>query len=227
MGIIMADRLSSDVMNLEERGGVHEFMYQDGRSVPPSPGPTPSQTIGPFFAYGLTPGSYGYPLKEVHTADLAGPEVPGERITIEGQVFDGDGMPVDDALVEIMQADSLGAYITAPRRDGFTGYGRAGTGANGPAHKGGDTRFVFRTVKPGPTAPGAAPFIAVVVTMRGLLNHCITRIYFPEDQIDQDPIMVSVPAERRDTLVAKYIEPMRYRFDVRMRGNAETVFFDI
>lgn len=220
----MADMPGFGSMDLHDRGGAHDYGYADGRDTPATPGPTPSQTIGPFFAYGLTPGPYGYPLREIHTTDLAGPEVPGERITIEGQVFDAGGTPVHDAMVEILQADSLGGYVTAPRNDGFTGYGRAGTGAQGPE---GDTRFVFRTIRPGATEPGAAPFISVIVTMRGLLNHCVTRIYFPEDVHDGDKVLAAVPEDRRATLIARSLEPGRYRFDIHMQGDRETVFFDV
>ncbi|MEO0823123.1 MAG: hypothetical protein AAF074_22215 [Pseudomonadota bacterium] len=152
----MADMPGFGAMDPEDRGGAHAFRYEDARALPASPGPTPSQTVGPFFAYGLTPGAYGYPLPEIHTNDLAGPDVPGERITIEGQIFDAKDAPVHDAMIEILQADSLGAFVTAPRNDGFTGYGRVGTGAQGPAEAGGDTRFVFRTVKPGPVTPPAS-----------------------------------------------------------------------
>lgn len=227
----MADMPGFGAMDPDDRGGAHAFAYPDGRAVPASPGPTPSQTVGPFFAYGLTPGAYGYPLREIHGGDLAGPEVPGQRITLEGQVFDAAGAPVHDAMVEILQADSLGAYVTAPRNDGFTGYGRAGTGAgvgaSGPAAAGGDTRFIFRTVKPGATGPGAAPFAVLILTMRGLLNHCITRVYFPEDAPETDPVLAAVPEARRATLIAEALGPLHYRFDIRMQGARETVFFDV
>ncbi len=208
-------------------GGQHAFEYRDEGQVPPSAGPTPSQTVGPFFAYGLTPGAYGYPFREIHTSDLAGPDVSGERISVEGQVFDGGDVPVHDAMVEILQADSSGQYVAAPRNDGFTGYGRFGTGGRGPAEAGGDTRFVFRTVRPGATQAGAAPFLTLVLVMRGLLNHCVTRIYFPEDDLEGDPVLAQVPAGRRETLVAQALSPGCYRFDIHMQGERETVFFDV
>lgn len=223
----MADMPGFGAMDVDDRGGAHDFWYPDGRSTPPSPGPTPSQTVGPFFAYGLTPGAYGYPLREIHTNHLAGPDVTGTRIMIEGQVFDAAGVPVHDAMVEILQADAAGQYANAPRNDGFTGYGRFGTGSGGPADAGGDTRFVFHTIKPGATEPGAAPFISVILTMRGLLNHCVTRIYFPEDDQAGDPVLNAVPASRHPTLIAEAMGPQRYRFDIRMRGDRETVFFDV
>ena len=223
----MADMPGFGKMDPDDRGGPHDVAYPDGRGVVPTPGPTPSQTIGPFFAYGLTPGPYGYPLQDIHPTDLTGPAVAGERITLEGQVFDASGAPVHDAMVEIVQADSTGVYVTQPRNDGFTGFGRMGTGAKGPAETGGDTRFVFRTIKPGPTAEGTAPFITLTLFMRGLLNHCVTRIYFPEDDTGSDPVLASVPAMRRETLIAKPLGPGHYRFDIHMQGDKETVFFDV
>lgn len=220
----MADMHGFGKMNLEDRGGKHDYEYEDGRQVTATDGLTPSQTIGPFFAYGLTPGPYGYAYSEVHRTDLTGPDITGDTIVIEGQVFDGNGAPVHDALIEIVQADAGGAYATAPRNDGFTGHGRAGTGAGGP---GGDTRFEFRTVKPGSTVPGHAPFVTVIVTMRGLLNHFITRAYFADDDHAGDPVLAQVPQERRATLIAALASPGRYRFDIHMQGPNETVFFDL
>ena len=223
----MADMPGFGKMNVDDRGGPHEFNYADDALVEPSPGPTPSQTVGPFFAHGLTPGSYAYPLRDIHSSDMVGPDVHGDRITIEGYVYDANGDPVHDAVVEIIQADSSGRYVAAPRNDGFTGFGRCGTGSGGPADKGGDTRFVFRTIKPGASEEGFAPSINVILFMRGLLNHCITRIYFPEDALESDPIFAALPAERRDTLIACAIGPGRYRFDIHIRGEKETVFFDV
>lgn len=220
----MADMPGFGTMDPNDRGGAHDYGYEDARNIPAAPGPTPSQTVGPFFAYGLTPGAYGYPLREIHRSNLAGPEVAGTRITLEGQVFDAAGASVHDAMIELIQADSTGRYTTKPRNDAFTGYGRAGTGAEGPA---GDTHFRFQTVKPGATRPGHAPFLTLIVTMRGLLNHCVTRVYFPEDAWADDLVMQSVPEHRRTTLVARAEEEGRYRFDIHMQGDQETVFFDV
>ena len=220
----MADMRGFGSMALDDRGGTHPFSYSDERNVVPSAGLTPSQTVGPFFAYGLTPGLYGYDFAEVHNADLAGPDVEGTRIVVEGRVLDGADMPVHDALIELVQADAHGSYITAARNDGFTGYGRFGTGAHGPK---GDSRFLFRTVRPGATLAGAAPFLVLIVSMRGLLNHFITRAYFPEDDHGSDPVMAQVPEDRRETLVARAIGPNHYQFDIHMQGSRETVFFDL
>lgn len=220
----MADMPGFGAMDPDDRGGPHAFAYEDGRAVPATQGVTPSQTIGPFFAYALTPGAYGYPLREIHAQSLAGPEVNGTRISLEGQIFDAAGAPVHDAMVELLQADAAGHYVRAPRNDGFTGYGRAGTGAEGPR---GDTHFRFHTIKPGTTKAGHAPFLTLVLTMRGLFNHCITRVYFPEDGWEADPVMAEVPEARRKTLVAQAVAEGRYRFDIYMNGENETVFFDV
>ncbi len=223
----MADMREFGTMNPADRGGSHDHVYEDGRTVTATPGPTPSQTIGPFFAFGLTPGPYGYALRDMHSNDLTGPAIAGERILLEGEVFDGSGVPVHDAMVELLQADSVGAYADQVRNDGFTGYGRCGTGAMGPVEAGGDTRFRFHTIRPGATAPGNCPFVTLVLTMRGLLNHCITRVYFPEDAPHHDPVLGAVPKERRRTLIAGAAERGHYRFDIHMQGENETVFFDV
>ena len=189
---------------------------------------TPSQTVGPYFAYGLTPTQYGYDLKSLFTPVLAQPYAVGEHIRITGQVFDGAGHSVLDAMVEISQLDASGKPVTSvvdAQSKGFTGFGRCGTGTLAGNH------YAFDTVKPG-AAAGQAPFINVCVTMRGLLVHTFTRIYF-DDQLAanaQDAVLASVPAERRATLVAKRETTgagVVYRFDIRMQGEKETVFFDL
>ena len=186
---------------------------------------TPSQTVGPFFAYGLTPEQYGYPFTSIASGEMAG-EAAGERIRIVGQVIDGRGAPVSDAMVELWQADAQGHY--APAREpgsnvAFSGFGRQGTGTDP------EQRFVFDTVKPGPVDAEQAPHISVIVFMRGLLTHAYTRIYFSdEEQANaRDPVLNSVPAGRRDTLIAQRQDDGTYRFDIRMQGDGETVFFDV
>lgn len=220
----MAEMQDFGKMDINDRGGKHTYEYDHAAQIPATPGPTPSQTVGPFFAYGLAPGPYGYAHEEIHETDLTTPDLEGTRIVIEGQVLDSSGMPVHDAVIEIVQADATGSYAEAPRNDGFTGYGRCGTGADG---RDGKKAFEFQTVKPGATQTGAAPFITAIVTMRGLLNHCITRIYFPGDDVSGDPVMKQVPASRRHTLMARETGQNRYRFDVHMQGENETVFFDL
>ncbi len=190
---------------------------------------TPSQTVGPFFAYGLTPTQYGYDLKSLFTPVLAQPHAQGEHIRITGQVFDGADQSIVDAIVEICQVDAHGQAITSvaeSQAKGFTGFGRCGTGTLPQNH------YVFETVKPGVAAAGQAPFINVCVTMRGLLVHTFSRIYFEDEAAanSQDGVLVSVPEARRATLVAKRettgTGPV-YRFDIHMQGDKETVFFDL
>lgn len=223
----MADMHGFGKMDWSDRGGRHDYYYDDVATKKPSAGLTPSQTLGPFFAYGLTPGAYSYPHTEIHSNTLVTEAMEGDRITIEGHVYDGNGNSVHDAMVEIIQADSAGQYARKPRNDGFTGYGRFGTGATGKEEVGGDTRFRFHTIKPGITKEGTASFITVVVTMRGLLNHYITRMYFPEDNLSRDPVVRQVPQKRRHTLVCRLIETGKYEFDIHMQGEQETVFFDL
>ena len=191
---------------------------------------TPSQTVGPFFAYGLTPEQYGYDMASLAGPRLAGEGVAGERITIEGRVLDGEGAPIEDALIEIWQADASGRYADAEdlraSNQAFTGFGRCGTGTDP------DKRFRFESIKPGPVDAEQAPHITLVVFMRGLLSHAYTRLYFADEAEAnaRDPVLASVPAERRDTLIAQRedrAEGPLYRFDIHMQGARETVFFDL
>jgi len=173
---------------------------------------TTSQTVGPYLHIGLT---------WLIIEDLAPKGVAGERISITGRVIDGDGKPVNDALVEIWQADANGKY----GKKGFRGFGRAATDDKGA--------FGFRTIKPGRVAgPGGklqAPHIAVNVFMRGLLKQLVTRIYFPDEPANtQDAVLALVPAERRVTLVAKKVagKSSELKWNVVLQGRDETVFFD-
>ncbi len=193
---------------------------------------TPSQTVGPYFAYGLSPTQYGYDFKSMFTPVLTQAHAAGEHICITGQVFDGAGNSVNDALVEINQPDAQGQIISSvedAERKGFAGFGRCGTGTLAGNH------FVFDTVKPGILSEGQAPFIDVCVTMRGLLLHTFSRIYFSDEAAAnaKDEVLSSVPAERRASLVAQRemtnAGPV-YRFDIHMQDSAhgkETVFFDL
>ncbi len=192
-------------------------------------GQTPSQTVGPYFAYGLTATQYGYDFNQPFDATLALDHAKGERIQLEGCVIDGDGHPIADALVEISQPDGNGDFPDAvddARARGFRAFGRVGTGTDA------QHRFVFHTVKPGSATTGEAPHINVIVLMRGLLLHVFTRIYF-SDEIDAnaiDPVLNSVPAARRSTLIAQRSEcggQVTYRLDICMQGPQETVFFDL
>jgi len=187
---------------------------------------TPSQTVGPYFAYGLTPEQYGYPFKDLVNGDLTTPDTAGNRIRIEGCVYDGEGNPVPDAMIEIWQADAQGRYAhpADPRSTNatFKGFGRFGTGTDT------ENRFIFDTVKPGSVDGEQAPHINVIVMMRGLLTHTYTRIYFSDEETANatDPVLNSVEKGRQRTLVAKR-DGSVYRFDIHMQGDDETVFFDV
>lgn len=188
---------------------------------------TPSQTVGPYLHIGLRSAEYGF--REIFSSTVAGPEMPGQHIRIEGRVLDGEGAPMLDALVELWQADGEGRYAhpadgRPPASNSFRGFGRAST------EKGG---FAFDTVKPGAVAgPGGkmqAPHINVNLLARGVLKRLHTRIYFAGEAANaSDPILALVPANRRDTLIAKPdpAKPNIYRFDIRVQGANETVFFD-
>lgn len=178
---------------------------------------TPSQTVGPFFRIGMEP---------LYTPDLA-PDA-ADRIAITGRVLDGDGNPVNDAMLEVWQANAYGKYAhpddsqALPVTAGFTGFGRVATDAEG--------RFRFSTIKPGPVpGPGGiaqAPHLVVAVFMRGLLIHLLTRVYFPDEPGNgSDPVLRLVLAERRATLIARRsVEGLEW--DVILQGDKETVFFD-
>ena len=194
-----------------------------------SKGQTPSQTVGPYFAYGLTPQQYGYPaLASIASSDLRTSDVEGERIRLEGRVLDGAGAAVDDAMIEIWQADPQGRYAHPADSRGniaFRGFGRCGTGTDA------ERRFVFDTVKPGAVDDQQAPHVNVIVFMRGLLSHLYTRVYFADEAANaSDPVLLSVPEDRRATLIAPRAEAdgvAVYRFDIHMQGDQETVFFDV
>jgi protocatechuate 3,4-dioxygenase alpha subunit len=191
---------------------------------------TPSQTVGPYFAYGLTAVQYGYPFTSIATREVADPLVPGEHIEIVGQVFDGAGALIPDAMIEIWQADAEGRYAhpADPRGSNqlFRGFGRCGTGTLP------ESRFQFRTIKPSSVDGKQAPHVNVIVFMRGMLVHAYTRVYFSDEAEAnaRDPVLNSVPSERRQTLIAKREAtpgtPV-YRFDIHMQGDAETVFFEV
>jgi protocatechuate 3,4-dioxygenase, alpha subunit len=184
-------------------------------------GPTPSQTVGPYFAIGL-------PWDEGRFA--VAPGTPG-AITITGVVYDGAGAPVPDSMIETWQADPEGrfadlhSYGGPSELDGFRGFARF-------AAEDGDGSYEIVTVKPGPV-PGAdgrmqAPHIDVSVFARGMLHRCVTRIYFADEAEanGSDPVLMSVPAERRLTLLAQPAVG-GYTFDIRLQGPRETVFFAI
>jgi protocatechuate 3,4-dioxygenase, alpha subunit len=195
-------------------------------------GVTPSQTIGPFAAPCMTPNETGktnYPWSQLINANLVTADAVGERIRLEGRMFDGDGTPIDGILFEIWQADGQGRYAHPrdPRRPNasFKGFGRVESDMSGT--------FVFDTVKPGrvPGPNGAlqAPHVVVAIHMRGILQHLFTRIYFSDEPSNaEDPILKLVPPDRRETLIARRDGATSvYRIDFRIQGDRETVFFDI
>lgn len=188
---------------------------------------TPSQTVGPFFAYGLTAVQYGYDYSSIADDLLIGPDADTHKIIITGCVYDGQGKVIPDAMIEFLQADGTGTYRSAPlekERDDFSGFGRLGTGTQ-PG-----SRFTFTTVKPGAIG-NQAPHINVILFMRGSLLHVYTRIYFDDEKTNvTDPILNLVPQTRRHTLLANRsarTDIIEYRFDIHMQGNNETVFLDV
>lgn len=185
-----------------------------------TPGLTPSQTVGPFFAYALTPRDYGGP--ELATGAMAPKGAPGKRIRISGAVYDGDGVGVPDAMIEVWQADPQGRY-GAGDNAGFTGFGRIETDAEGG--------FTIETLRPGAVpGPGGAPqapHLSVSVFARGLLVRLATRIYLADEPANEtDPVLALVPSARRATLIARPDGEGAFRFDIRLQGEGETVFFD-
>jgi protocatechuate 3,4-dioxygenase alpha subunit len=186
---------------------------------------TPAQTVGPFYAMGLTSRTVNV---------LATDATQGQRIRVQGRVFDGDGKPIPDAMVEIWQANAFGRYNhpddkqEKPLDPSFRGWGRSGTDEN--------CFYSFETIKPG-TVPGPgdsvqAPHINLTVFARGMLVHAFTRVYFSDEPAnDGDPILKSIRNKaRRSTLIAardeKNSKPV-YHFDIRLQGKDETVFFDM
>lgn len=181
--------------------------------------PTPSQTIGPFFRFALPYNS---------SEHLVTPGTQG-AITIEGQVFDGEGTPVPDAMIEIWQADRVGRY-TDPKyahkdvaaRD-FTGFGRCCTDPAG--------RFRFVTVKPGRVPLDGqflAPHINLSIFARGLLRRLVTRMYFPDEAEANaaDPVLAAIDSPAvRSTLLARAEQRGALRFDIHLQGDRETAFF--
>jgi protocatechuate 3,4-dioxygenase alpha subunit len=171
-------------------------------------GPTPSQTIGPFFRFGMD---------WMDAENLLPPETAG-AVNLSGRVTDGAGVPVPDAAVEIWQADTAGRFVP-DSEPGWTGFGRSLTDSAGA--------FRFTTVKPGPVDAEQAPHVDVSVFARGLLQRLVTRIYFPDEAAanQADPVLRSIqdPAARA-TLVATG-EGEGLRFDIRLQGDRETAFF--
>ena len=172
---------------------------------------TPGQTIGPF---------YGQALPYEGDSELV-PAGRADAIRLHGDVLDGAGTPIPDALIEIWQADPEGQVQQVAgsiHRDGwtFTGFGRCSTDAAG--------HYSFSTLLPGATEEGKAPFFAVTVFARGLLDRLFTRIYLPDHAAnDADPLLASLPEDERATLIAA-ADAQGLRFDIHLQGERETVF---
>lgn len=181
---------------------------------------TPGQTIGPFFGYASGYENVHIPFRDgQHLVSPASPKA----VRLTGTIYDGSGTPIPDAMVEIWQADENGQIVQETGslvRDGwtFTGWGRATADNVGT--------YTFSTVNPGPTEQGKAPFIHVVIFARGLMNKLHTRVYLPEDTaaLEQDALLSSLDADRRQTLIAAREADGTLRFDIRLQGEGETVF---
>lgn len=195
---------------------------------PTTHGPTPSQTVGPYFTMRLAGEG-----ENVMTT----PETVGERIRVEGFIFDGDRNHIEDALIELWQANAAGRYNhpaddrdDAPLDPAFTGFGRCASDFKTGA-------YAFLTIKPGcvphPSGSLQAPHLSLIVQSRGMLDPTYTRVYFSDEAEANadDPVLTTVPDDRRWTLIAERIDDAgsiaTYRFDVRYQGDDETVFFDV
>lgn len=186
--------------------------------------PTPSQTAGPYLHIGLT---------NTHSVtQIAAPDVPGDHVRLKCRVLDVEGAPLNDAMIEIWQADASGRYNhpddfqAHEAGSRFYGFGRAGTDENGACE--------FETIRPGsvpgPGRSSQAPHLNVAVFARGILLQLHTRIYFAGDPAnDSDPVLALVPVDRRETLTAipDPKQPGSWLFDIHLRGDQETVFFDV
>jgi protocatechuate 3,4-dioxygenase alpha subunit len=187
--------------------------------------PSPSQTVGPFFNFGLTTN---------HALGImASDGAEGEHITLILRVIDGEGLPTPgDSMIELWQADSQGRYQhpadprSADADKNFCGFGRLETDANGVC--------VFETVKPGrvPNAGGSAqaPHINVTLFGRGLGKPLRTRVYFAGEAPNaDDPVLALIPTNRRETLLAKPVagQANAWAIEIHLQGQAETVFFDL
>jgi protocatechuate 3,4-dioxygenase alpha subunit len=181
---------------------------------------TAAQTVGPFVAISF---------EDTQIKELAPSGVSGERIVIQGRVLDGDGKPVEDAVIETWQANAHGKYAhpedTREKllEPPFKGFGRVLSDGQGA--------FRFSTIKPGRVAGPhdtlQAPHLVVLVFMRGLLRHLVTRVYFPDEPANaEDPILDLVPAQRRSTLVARSAGEGMLEWNVVLQGENETVFFE-
>lgn len=193
---------------------------------------SPSQTAGPYVHIGLAPGAAGFDIYERELGwDIAGPNAAGARIRVEGLVIDGTGSPIKDVMLECWQANAAGHYAHpeggGPVEEGFRGWGRVITDF--------DTgEWAFDTIKPGRVMGRdgrlMAPHLNLWIVARGINIGLNTRLYFDDEAAAnaEDPVLNLIEWEkRRPTLIAKTTAPGVYRFDIRIQGEDETVFFDI
>ena len=194
---------------------------------------TASNTIGPFFHHIVT--AEDHDLDRIAGSRMAGKKTKGEKIKVEGHILDSEGKPLRAAMLEIWQANAAGRYnSTMDARDdvkidkSFTGFGRVSSGDKG--------KFEFETIKPGavPSSGNAqqAPHINLTLFAAAIHSHLFTRLYFSDETEanDIDPVLTSVGEDRRGTLIAKRKKTKNgivYRFDVKLGGDGETVFFDV
>ncbi len=169
---------------------------------------TPSQTVGPYFAYSLTPEQYKYDFVQIIDNKMVDMLTQPDAITLVGKIFDGEGVVIPDAIIEIWDAKNQL-------------FGRFGTGTDP------ENRFVFQTLKPD-SIEGQAPYLSVIIFMRGQLIHSYTRIYFSDEEVlnEQDETLNSVPTNRKHTLIAQKNGNV-FTFNINMQGENETVFFEI
>jgi protocatechuate 3,4-dioxygenase alpha subunit len=205
-------------------------MAASKKSLPESP----SQTAGPYVHIGCLPNFSG--IEGIYAEDpgtrILGTETPGERITISGCIYDADGAPLLDALVESWQADVNGVFASpadgrGPASAGFSGWGRVACDFD-------SGEFLFETVKPGavpwPDGRPQAPHMTLWIVARGINIGLHTRLYFGDESAANaaDPILASIePRERAETLIATADGQGGYRFEIYLQGPRETVFFDI
>lgn len=194
---------------------------------------TSSQTAGPYVHIGLAPAVAGLPARDEEVwNEMAGPDARGEPIEVVGTVIDGNGDLVRDALIEAWQADADGVYQPGfDLKKPFNSFGRTATTFEG------GSEWTLKTIKPGPVphASGApmAPHINLSIFARGINLHLQTRLYFEDEQQANDrcPVLSRIESPtRRQTLIATRETGeegrVRYRFDIRLQGDGETVFFD-
>ena len=199
---------------------------------------TASQTAGPYVHIGLLPRQAGFEIFANNFGEaMVGPKTKGERVTIQGRLIDGAGVPIKDALIEIWQANAAGRYNhTADRQDkpiddDFRGWGRSGCDFE-------TGRYCFRTIKPGQVVGRSghrpmAPHVNLWIVARGINIGLSTRMYFADEDAANaaDPVLnIIEPASRRKTLMGQRQlrdQEVVYNFDIYLQGERETVFFDI